>query len=264
VSVLKTTVTPIDVDVPLDNKVIDGIKLAAKMHLTISGDVEPDLKRLAIWIAGKAGPALLERLGIGVTASTLLRAVAGAMSSTEFNIGVFAAYITVKATMATLQKGDDIQATTKQAMDACYGYKSGFKFAATGVDNNKAGDAAWYGQGINDGNAALQAQATKLQQQFSGFNFQPQEIMNAIREKFASMPEMQNQLGLMIQDNAWPSIKSAYIAAWRKKRGVLEKFFTNVDSDEDKLAVNLGFKGRSDVPPPRDGPVANNAGAAPQ
>jgi hypothetical protein len=263
IEILKTTIIPIDVTVPIKTWVVDKMKISASFQLKVGGDIEPDKKRLAIWLAGKVGPSLLERLGIGASAGTMLRAIGGIMASAEANIGIFAAYITVKATLATLQKGDDMNATYAQAMDACYGYKSGFKRAVTGVASG-SGDPAWVNQGVTDGTRALQRQITEVQQKFSAWNFQPDEIKTAMQEAFGKDAEMQRQLGLMIENNAWWAIKADYIDAWRKKRGFFEKIFTNTDSDEDMLAVKLGFPGKNEVPPPTDGPVSAEAGAAKQ
>jgi hypothetical protein len=263
VNIFKVTVVPMKVDVPLGDKVVDDFKVSGNASLEVGGDLEPDKTRLAILLAGKAGPALLEKLGVGAAGSTMLRAIAGMMASAEFNIGAFGAYITVKATLATLEKGDDIQATTKQAMDACYGYKNGFKLGVFGT-GGKDGDAAWMTIGFNDGNVALQKKAQEVQQKYASWNFELNEVLQAMRDQLATKADLQQQLGLTVEHTAWPGIKSAYIAAWRSKRGVVEKALTNTESDEDKLAVNLGFKGRSSVPPATNGPVSEGAGAAPK
>lgn len=224
-----------------------GYKLTGSGVFGLTIIAEPVYTEIAIELMEKYAPQLLQRLGM-----TALQAVRNIMASGPALIGFLGAYITVKATLATLEDWSEEKRVVQAANQACAGFRTGF-MTGLGVEMS-AGDPAWYTHGAEQARAALMAQVTKIQAHplFKPFNFTELELIKAMKDGIRGTPGPFMKLA---QENE-PRIKALYIQQWRQNLTWAQKTFTSTESAERRIKYMLGLDIDEPLPEAAEPPPA--------
>lgn len=217
-----------------------GIKFTGNLDVAYSGTAKLDSAALATDLMTRYGGHILARFGI-----TPLNALRNLLASGPAMVGFFGGYITVKAALASLDDFHDMKRVRAAALDASAGYRSGF-MTALGVPAS-AGEAAWFAHGMNQGNAALDAQVRKVQADpmFQAFAFTDTELRTAIKQACAANAEA---IGESVYAAADAQIKASFVKQWREKLSWAQKTFTKTSTAEAQLRTMLGLPDRGELP----------------
>lgn len=229
-------------DVPVDKYKLTGSGIFGLKVVAV-----PNKGEILLYAMKKLAPRILLRFGL-----TAFQAARNIMSSGPAMIAFLGAYITIKATLATLEEGAEERRVVREAEAACDGFYTGF-MTGLGVPMFD-GLPHWHAYGLNQASAALRVQVAKIQSHplFAWAKFTAAELLTAMRQGIAANPKPFKELA---ESNQW-KIKSLYIKRWRDSLTGFQRFFTKTESAEERIKVGLGFKMHEELPEPIDPPPA--------
>jgi hypothetical protein len=203
------------------------------------------------WLAAQA----VERTRIGAAAGDVGTAVQSILASGPALVGILGAYITIKATLATLEQGDEEKRVANAALAAIEGYETGF-MSGIGIEMS-GGDPAWHADAKGKGAGAKTAIIAKIQSdpQFKQFSFSEAELAAAIEEGIkGNRDEFLTELHARVK----PQIAALYIEKWHESLGWWEKTFTNEEkSGERNIRTRMGISDLGELPKPQIGEPAS-------
>jgi hypothetical protein len=220
--------------------------------------LKPDKKWLAAQVAERVAPETAAR--VGAAAGDVGAAVQNILASGPALVGILGAYITVKATLATLEQGDEEKRVASAALAAIEGYETGF-MSGIGIEMS-GGDPAWYADAKGKGASAKSAIIAKIRSdpRFAQYNFSDAELAAAIEEGIKGhRDEFLTELHARVK----PQIAALYIEKWHESLGWWEKTFTNEEkSGERNIRTRMGISDLGELPKPQIGepPSAAPAG----
>jgi hypothetical protein len=207
--------------------------------------LEVNKTKLATEVAKKVGPEVLSKYFSA--AAEVGNVVRNILASGPAVVGILGAYITIKATLATLEQGDEERRVADAAQAATEGYVAGF-MAGVGFSMS-GGDPAWFADARAKGAAARGALVAwvKSDERLVGKDIGPDEVLLAIADhKDAFHSELYGRVK--------PQIASLYIQKWKQNLGFWERTFTNEEkSGERNIRTRMGLPDRGDLPKPQIG-----------
>src|SRR4051812_22598554 len=184
------------------------------------------------------------------------RALANIASSGPAMAGIFGAYVTIKATLATLEDAAEERRVGHAIVAATDGYVAGF-MAGVGW-SMQGGDPAWYADGQSKGSAAKDALVAKakVDPALQKYDIGPDEVLLQIRSKRETF---HSELYATVK----PRIASAYLKTWRENLSWATKTFTNeVEGGERRIRTRAGMPDTGALPDPAAPPPRNDRRAA--
>jgi hypothetical protein len=173
------------------------------------------------------------------------RALANIGKSGPAMVGIFGAYVTIKATLATLEDAAEERRVGDAIVSATDGYVAGFM---AGVGWNMAGgDAAWFADGQAKGTAAKDALVAKAKADpvLAKYDIGPDEVLLQIRDKREAF---HSELYASVK----PQIASLYLKKWRENLGWATKTFTNEEEGgERRIRTRAGMPDTGQLPDPK-------------
>lgn len=185
------------------------------------------------------------------------RALANIASSGPAMVGIFGAYVTIKATLATLEDAAEERRVGDAIVAATDGYVAGF-MAGVGW-SMQGGDPNWYADGRSKGSAAKDALVAKAKADpvLNKYDIGPDEVLLQIRSKRESF---HSELYAAVK----PRIASAYLKTWRENLSWATKTFTNEEEGgERRIRTRAGMPDTGKLPDPMSPPAQDAPPAAP-
>src|SRR4051812_48408555 len=203
--------------------------------------------QLAQSAAARAAAAEGAAAGQGAAGAiqTVARALANIGKSGPAMVGVFGAYVTIKATLATLEDAAEERRVGDAIVAATDGYVAGFM---AGVGWTMAGgDPAWFADGQAKGAAAKDALVAKSKADpvLQKYDIGPDEVLLQIRDKREAF---HSELYASVK----PQIASLYLKKWRENLGWATKTFTNEEEGgERRIRTRAGMPDTGALPEPK-------------
>jgi hypothetical protein len=199
--------------------------------------------------AGEGTAAAGEAAAGGQSASaaiqTVARAVANIAKSGPAMVGILGAYVTIKATLATLEDAAEERRVGDQIVSSTDGYVAGFM---SGVGwRMQGGDPAWFADGQSKGAAAKDALVAKVKADpvLSKYDIGPDEVLLHITDK-------KDQFHGELYGAVKPQIASLYLKTWRENLGWATKTFTNEEAGgERRIRTRAGLPDTGALPEPK-------------
>ena len=227
----------------------EGVKYDGIVTFSGKGTLQINKTKLAAEIVKKVGSDVLQRYLSA--AADVGQAVRNILASGPAVVGILGAYITIKATLATLEEGDEERRIADAASAATDGYVAGFM---NGIGlGMSGGHPAWFADAKAKGAAAKAAIVTKIQTdpQLQQFQFSREELMGAIDEGLqAHKDEFHKELYGRVK----PQIAALYIQKWKANLSWWEKTFTNEEkSGERNIRTRMSLPYSGELPTPEIG-----------
>jgi len=178
---------------------------------------------------------------------TVARAVSNIAKSGPAMAGIFGAYVTIKATLATLEDAAEERRVGDQIVSATDGYVAGF-MAGVGWKMG-GGDAAWFADGQTKGAAAKDALLAKVKADpvLSKYDIGPDEVLLHITD---AKDAFHSELYAAVK----PQIASLYLKKWRENLSWATKTFTNEEEGgERRIRTRAGMPDSGPLPEPKLG-----------
>jgi hypothetical protein len=216
---------------------INGVMVTGALKLSFGFSIRPDVMAILKLVA----PHLLRSIGLEAAGQ-----VAAELTGGPVAIAVLGAYITLKATAASLKDWDDMRSVAAAAKAAVDGYVGGFLSAAGGPDFK--GDASYHEQGAADGSRLLESLVQQALQEPTARaqHLTADDVRKAIRAGVAQNPD---PLNAHIRAQVEVRIKESFLQGWRSSRTIMSQLATDIESHENKLRVLMGLPPRPDPKP---------------
>jgi hypothetical protein len=185
--------------------------------------------------------------GARAALQTVARAVANIARSGPAMAGIFGAYVTIKATLATLEDAAEERRVGDQIVASTDGYVAGF-MAGVGW-RMQGGDPAWFADGQGKGAAAKDALVAKVKADpvLAKYDIGPDEVLLHINER---KDEFHGELYAAVK----PQIASLYLKRWRDGLGWATRTFTNEqEGGERRIRTRAGLPDTGALPEPKLG-----------
>jgi hypothetical protein len=185
--------------------------------------------------------------GARAALQTVARAVANISKSGPAMVGVFGAYVTIKATLATLEDAAEERRVGDQIVASTDGYVAGF-MAGVGW-KMQGGDAAWFADGQSKGAAAKEALVAKVKADpvLAKYDIGPDEVLLHITDR---KDAFHSELYAAVK----PQIASLYLKKWRENLSWATKTFTNEEEGgERRIRTRAGLPDTGALPEPKPG-----------
>ena len=185
--------------------------------------------------------------GARAALQTVARAVSNIAKSGPAMVGIFGAYVTIKATLATLEDAAEERRVGDQIVSATDGYVAGF-MAGVGWKMG-GGDAAWFADGQAKGAAAKDALVAKVKADpvLSKYDIGPDEVLLHITD---AKDAFHSELYAAVK----PQIASLYLKKWRENLSWATKTFTNEEEGgERRIRTRAGMPDSGPLPEPKLG-----------
>jgi hypothetical protein len=177
------------------------------------------------------------------------RALSNIATSGPAMAGIFGAYVTIKATLATLEDAAEERRVGDAIVAATDGYVAGFM---AGVGWTMAGgDPNWLADGQSKGSAAKDALVAKAKADpaLKKYDIGPDEVLLQIRSK-------REAFHAELYASVKPRIASLYLQKWRENLSWATKTFTNEEEGgERRIRTRAGMKDTGALPDPLSPPV---------
>jgi fatty acid synthase, bacteria type len=194
--------------------------------------------------AGEGAAGAAAQGGARAALQGVARALANISKSGPAMAGVFGAYVTIKATLATLEDAAEERRVGDQIVASTDGYVAGF-MAGVGW-SMQGGDAAWYADGLAKGTAAKDALVAKAKADpaLQKCDIGPDEVLLQIRERREAF---HSELYATVK----PQVASLYLKKWRENLSWATKTFTNEEEGgERRIRTRAGMPDTGALPEP--------------
>jgi hypothetical protein len=210
-----------------------------------AAEAEAQLAQSAAARAAGAESAAAGAQGAGGAIQSVARALSNIGKSGPAMVGIFGAYVTIKATLATLEDAAEERRVGDAIVAATDGYVAGFM---AGVGWTMAGgDPAWSADGQAKGSAAKDALVAKAKADpaLRKYDIGPDEVLLQIRDK---RDAFHGELYASVK----PQIASLYLKRWRENLGWATKTFTNEEEGgERRIRTRAGMPDTGGLPEPK-------------
>lgn len=225
-----------------------GVKYDGIVSFSGKAAFEVNKTKVATEIAKKVAPEVLARLS--ASAAEVGNVVRNVLSSGPAVVGILGAYITIKATLASLEEGAEQRRVADAARAATEGYVAGF-MAGVGFGMS-GGDPAWFADARAKGAAARGALVArvKVEPALAGHDIGPDEVLLAIADhKDAFHSELYARVK--------PQIGALYIQKWKESLSFWQTTFTNEEKHgERNIRTRMGLPDQGALPKPQIGEPA--------
>jgi hypothetical protein len=160
-------------------------------------------------------------------------------------VGILGAYVTIKATLATLEDAAEERRVGDAIVSATDGFVAGFM---SGVGwRMQGGDPAWFADGQSKGAAGKDALVAKVKADpvLAKYDIGPDEVLLHITDR---KDEFHSELYAAVK----PQIASSYIKAWKANLSWATKTFTNEEEGgERRIRTRAGLPDTGALPEPK-------------